>query len=87
MFADLVSHTSYTASPFVVQPLYVAAMALVHEMRNAQTASENGSAAPSDMFLVTITKQNLTALLRAIVRTEAYWAGANYVATILEKRE
>lgn len=87
VFADLVSHTSYTASPFVVQPLYVAAMALVHEMRNAQTASENGSAAPSDMFLVTITKQNLTALLRAIVRTEAYWAGANYVATILEKRE
>lgn len=84
VFADLMSHTSYTASPFVVQPLYIAAMALVHEMR-AMTA--NGTATPGEVFLASLSKQNLSALIRAIGRTEEYWAGAAYVATMLEKRK
>lgn len=110
VFADLVSHSSYTATPIVVQPIYVAAMALIHEMHTAQAQARTRAPTPtepegrehegrepgggggsashaSDLFLVSMAKQNFTALLRAISRIESYWAGAGYVATLLEKRE
>lgn len=103
VFADLVSHSSYTATPIVVQPIYVAAMALIHEMHAAQAAANTlnrtpppdsegreGGGAPasnaSELFLVSMAKQNFIALLRAISRIEGYWAGAGYVAGLLEKR-
>jgi hypothetical protein len=105
VFADLVSHSSYTATPIVVQPIYVAAMALIHEMHAAQAQARTRTPTPtepelrdgsgpaggashaSDLFLVSMAKQNFTALLRAISRIESYWAGAGYVASLLEKRE
>ncbi|BEI92189.1 uncharacterized protein CcaverHIS019_0410090 [Cutaneotrichosporon cavernicola] len=107
VFADLVSHSSYTATPIVVQPIYVAAMALIHEMHAAQAQARTRTPTPvesdsrdsntpmggaahashaSDLFLVSMAKQNFTALLRAISRVESYWAGAGYVAALLEKR-
>ncbi|KAL1412678.1 hypothetical protein Q8F55_000425 [Vanrija albida] len=84
VFADLVGHTSYIASPVVVQPLYVAAMALIHEMRAAQASEAEGNA--SELFLVSMTRQNFTALLKAILSIETAWAGASYVASLLQKR-
>lgn len=110
VFADLVSHSSYTATPIVVQPIYVAAMALIHEMHSAHIQAQHNSERPSptgdgaqaagseggnggnasqasDLFLVSMAKQNFVALLRAISRIESYWAGAGYVATLLEKRK
>lgn len=85
VFADLVSHTSYIASPVVVQPLYVAAMALIHEMRAAQASEADGNA--SELFLVSMTRQNFTTLLKAILSIETNWAGASYVGSLLQKRE
>lgn len=107
VFADLVSHASYTATPIVVQPIYVSAMALIHEMHAAQAQSNTpnrtpppegtpgsrsgegggGASQASDLFLMSMAKQNFIALLRAISRIEGYWAGAGYVANLLEKRE
>ncbi|RSH86917.1 hypothetical protein EHS25_003404 [Saitozyma podzolica] len=84
VFADLVSGESYISTPFIVQPLYVAAMALIHEMRAAQASESTGN--PTDMFLVSMARQNFTALLNAVQKMEQYWAGANYVASLLEKR-
>lgn len=60
-------------------------MAIIHEMRAVSVAESSGNA--SDMFLLSMARQNLTALLNAISRMEQYWAGAGYVATILEKRK
>lgn len=60
-------------------------MALIHEIRAVQVAEVQTNA--SDMFVISMARQNLTALLNAIATMEQYWAGAGYVATILEKRE
>jgi hypothetical protein len=60
-------------------------MALIHEMRAAQASESTGN--PTDMFLVSMARQNFTALLNAVQKMEQYWAGANYVASLLEKRE
>jgi hypothetical protein len=60
-------------------------MALIHEIRAVQVAEAHTNA--SDMFVISMARQNLTALLNAIATMEQYWAGAGYVATILEKRK
>ncbi|EIW70119.1 hypothetical protein TREMEDRAFT_29634 [Tremella mesenterica DSM 1558] len=90
VFSDLVSQTAYTSSPYLVQPLYVAAMALLHEMRatEAVAVDQNGIAStnPTNMFLLSVARQNFSAVMGAILKTEQYWAGVTYVSTILEKR-
>lgn len=60
-------------------------MAIIHEIRAVQVADSMSNA--SDMFLISMARQNLSALLNAISRMEQYWAGAGFVATILEKRK
>jgi hypothetical protein len=66
-------------------------MALIHEMRAAQAALSADEGAPNpkntNVFFVTMSRQNVSALLKAIQRLEHYWAGASSVASILEKRE
>ena len=59
-------------------------MALIHEMRAVQAAESSGN--PTDVFLLSMARQNLTALMTAIGKMEEYWAGTSYVAQILEKR-
>ncbi|WVF68209.1 hypothetical protein IAT40_002974 [Kwoniella sp. CBS 6097] len=92
VFADLVDATSYTSAPYLTQPIFVAAMAFVHEMRSLTIASEgngNGEAAnpnPTDILMLSMAKQNFQALLNASQKMEEHWAGANYVVNILEKR-
>lgn len=39
------------------------------------------------MFLISIARQNFSALLKAVMLMETYWAGVTYVTNILEKRE
>ncbi|WVQ95649.1 hypothetical protein IAU59_002747 [Kwoniella sp. CBS 9459] len=92
VFADLVDATSYTSAPYLTQPLFVAAMAFIHEMRSLTIASEgNGTGEganpnPTDILMLSMARQNFQALLNASQRMEEYWAGANYVVNILEKR-
>ena len=64
-------------------------MALIHEMRASQAAlSADDTPEPknTNVFFVTMSRQNVSALLKAVQRLEHYWAGAASVATILEKR-
>ncbi|WVO20305.1 uncharacterized protein IAS62_001598 [Cryptococcus decagattii] len=112
VFADLVDSTSYTSSPYLAQPLFVAAMAFIHEMRSLQAGIEpsdmpllpgaasgnndnkNGnnphpkshSSNATDMLMLSMAKQNFSTILNAVHKMEEYWAGVNYVATLLEKR-
>lgn len=66
-------------------------MALIHEMRASQASviHEGGTPNPNNtnVFFLTMTRQNLSALLKALQRLEHYWSGASSVATLLEKRE
>ncbi|KAK8850556.1 hypothetical protein IAR55_004474 [Kwoniella newhampshirensis] len=87
VFADLVDSTSYISAPYLTQPLFVGAMAFIHEMRSLQaSASEPNNPNPTDILMLSMAKQNLSALVNATQKMEEYWAGANYVASTLEKR-
>ncbi|WRT70729.1 uncharacterized protein IL334_007727 [Kwoniella shivajii] len=87
VFADLVDSTSYTSAPYLTQPLFVGAMAFVHEMRSLSISSSDPSSQnPTDVLMLSMAKQNFQALLNASQRMEDYWAGAAYVAQALEKR-
>ncbi|ODN82869.1 hypothetical protein, variant 1 [Cryptococcus amylolentus CBS 6039] len=117
VFADLVDSASYVScyliprgssdkwqisSPYLTQPLFVAGMAFIHEMRALNATAEPGkpmdpsrdgslhpgSAAapnPTDILMLSRAKQNFSTILHAVYRLEEYWAGAHYVATLLEK--
>ncbi|WVR08633.1 hypothetical protein IAU60_005689 [Kwoniella sp. DSM 27419] len=89
VFADLVDSTSYTSAPYLTQPLFVGSMAFIHEMRSLTIASESAEMShpnPTDLLMLSMAKQNFSALLNATQKMEEYWAGANYVVNILEKR-
>ncbi|WVQ85799.1 hypothetical protein IAT38_007967 [Cryptococcus sp. DSM 104549] len=115
VFADLVDSSAYLSTPYLTQPLFVASMAFIHEMRSlqasadpsdpssqAQPSSADGPAGstnpsdpagstdqhgnPTDLLMLSMAKQNFTALLNAVHKMEEYWAGAHYVAELLEKR-
>jgi hypothetical protein len=74
-------------------------MALIHEMKAASlgmssavspTATFNqqqNQGTATEMFLNSMARQNLHALLKAVMRMELYWAGVTYVASLLEQRE
>jgi hypothetical protein len=63
-------------------------MALVHEMRAAQaTASDSADSNPPDVLLLSMARQNFSAILNAIQRVEEYWAGASTVSQLLEQSE
>lgn len=64
-------------------------MAFIHEMRSAQAVTAAGSqydVNATDLFLLSISRQNFSAILNALVKMEQYWAGATYVVNILERR-
>ncbi|WWD07292.1 hypothetical protein V865_005389 [Kwoniella europaea PYCC6329] len=88
VFADLVDSKSYTSTPYLTQPLFVGAMAFIYEMRSLSISSSDPTSQTSatDVLMLSMAKQNFQALLNAIQRMEDYWAGAGYVAQILEKR-
>lgn len=89
VFADLFASHSYLASPFAVQPIYVASLAFIHEMKSS-AAGFNLQAERTlqtvDDLLSTLARQNLSVLTKAIQRMEHYWAGISYVTNILEQR-
>lgn len=67
-------------------------MALIHEIRAGQmqtAAGENGNnpnSNPTDVFLLSMSRQNFQAVLNAVFKMEQYWAGVTNVSQLLEKR-
>lgn len=67
-------------------------MALIHEMRAAQmsaseaAATNTAGANPTDVFLLSMARQNFSAVLNAVIKMEQYWAGVSSVSALLEKR-
>lgn len=62
-------------------------MALIHEIRAGQSQSSEGSDNPTDVFLLSMSRQNFQAVLNAVFKMEQYWAGVTNVSQLLEKRE
>ena len=77
-------------------------MALIHELRNGHFASSASSEAgnnnnnnggggssgnnPTDIFLLSMSRQNFQAVINAVFKMEQYWAGVTGVSQLLEKR-
>lgn len=62
-------------------------MALIHEIRAGQmqtSGTDNGN--PTDVFLLSMSRQNFQAVLNAVFKMEQYWAGVTNVSQLLEKR-
>lgn len=88
VFADLFASHSYLANPFAVQPLYVACLAFIHDIRANETDFPVDVEKPQtvDRLLNSLARQNLSILTKALQRMEHYWAGVSYVLNTLEKR-
>ncbi|KAL5513453.1 hypothetical protein ACEPAH_3852 [Sanghuangporus vaninii] len=96
VFADLFSSKAYLGNPFSVQPIFVACLAFLHEIkrntftqgpRHSNTSPTETNEPPSaEQFMSSMARQNLTVLTKALQRMEQYWAGIAYVLSILEQR-
>ncbi|KAG6828958.1 hypothetical protein H0H92_006185 [Tricholoma furcatifolium] len=88
VFADLFASHSYLTSPFVVQPIYVASIAFINDMKatsgGLDSSPENKPNQIVDNLLSTLARQNLAVLTKAIQRMEHYWVGISSVSDILE---
>ncbi|KAG6902386.1 hypothetical protein C0995_000591 [Termitomyces sp. Mi166 len=93
VFADLFASHSYTnvqlTSPFAVQPIYVASLAFIYDMKSSSTgvniSAENKPNQTVDTLLSTLARQNLAVLTKALHRMEHYWIGISSVSDILEQ--
>ncbi|ESK95418.1 pathway-specific nitrogen regulator [Moniliophthora roreri MCA 2997] len=98
VFTDLLSSQSYLYSPHAVQPIYVACLAFIQDMKlsalesglmnNSEHQSHLGqsSGQTEELLLTSMAKQNLSVLIKALGQMEHYWAGVSYVSSILEQR-
>ncbi|KAF8151784.1 fungal-specific transcription factor domain-containing protein [Crassisporium funariophilum] len=86
VFADLFASRSYLASPFAVQPIFVACLAFIHEMKINELMGVQEKAQTVDLLLTSLARQNVGVLIKALQRMEQYWAGVSYVLGILEQK-
>ncbi|KAF9039626.1 hypothetical protein BDZ89DRAFT_1010178 [Hymenopellis radicata] len=87
VYADLFSSQSYLTSPFVVQPIYVACLAFLHDMKMSALGIEPlERTRTADQLLTSIAKQSLSALIKAMHRMEHYWSGISYVSSVLDDK-
>ncbi|KDR72893.1 hypothetical protein GALMADRAFT_252220 [Galerina marginata CBS 339.88] len=86
VFADLYASRSYLASPFAVQPIFVACLAFISEMRSNELLQVREKAQTVDVLLTSLARQNVGVLTKALQRMEHYWAGVGYVLEILEQK-
>ncbi|KAF5335620.1 hypothetical protein D9758_014788 [Tetrapyrgos nigripes] len=96
VFADLFASQSYLASPFVVQPIYVASLAFAYGVKLSMLgmhpdqqplsipAYSHQAPRTADLLLTSLARQNLSVFVRALQRMEHYWAGVSYVSNLLE---
>ncbi|KAJ6618004.1 fungal-specific transcription factor domain-containing protein [Mycena sp. CBHHK59/15] len=87
VFGDLFASQSYLSSPFTVQPIYIASLAFIHDIKfSAMDVQLSEKPRNVDILLTSMARQNLSVLLKALARMEQRWAGVSYVRTILEQR-
>lgn len=55
-------------------------------MKTSEYSIGSKSPTAANTFLMSINRQNLSALLKALHRMEQYWAGVSYVSEVLEQR-
>ncbi len=75
------------SSPFVVQPLYVACLAFLHDMKTSALGIEPlRKARTADLLIASRIKQYLSALIKAIHHMEHYWSGVSFVSSVLDDK-
>ncbi|KAG5351648.1 hypothetical protein C0989_005420 [Termitomyces sp. Mn162] len=91
VFADLLASHSYTnaqlTSPFAVQPIYVASLAFIYDIKSTDfnASADSKSNQSVDNLLSTLARQNLAVLTKALQRMEHYWVGISSVSDILDQ--
>ncbi|TIC36372.1 hypothetical protein E3Q08_04330 [Wallemia mellicola] len=102
VFADLFTNQSYLASPFISQPLFIAACAFIHDARVnhnvslgpiKKSAETNTPLSVPDLqndkgvgLLGTISAQNFLIIYKALRRMTWPWQGIGYIVNLLEQR-
>ncbi|KAK7036707.1 hypothetical protein VNI00_011372 [Paramarasmius palmivorus] len=98
VFADLFASQSYLYSPHAVQPVYVACLSFIQDMKLTALGSDmmddsqepslkrHNSGRTAELLLTSMAKQNFSVLIKALGQMEHYWAGVSYVSGILEQR-
>ncbi|KAG7442224.1 uncharacterized protein BT62DRAFT_974006 [Guyanagaster necrorhizus] len=86
VFADLFASQSYLSNPFVVQPIYIACLAFIHDLRISSMMELTQKPPTAELLLTSLARQNLSALIKAIQHMEHYWAGISYVSGILDSK-
>jgi hypothetical protein len=54
---------------------------------NSGAGGGGGGNNPTDIFLLSMSRQNFQAVLNAVFKMEQYWAGVTGVSQLLEKRK
>ncbi|KAG5721563.1 hypothetical protein E4T56_gene13052 [Termitomyces sp. T112] len=87
VFADLLASHSYLTSPFAVQPIYVASLAFIYDIKSTDfnASADSKSNQSVDNLLSTLARQNLAVLTKALQRMEHYWVGISSVSDILDQ--
>ncbi|KAJ7736742.1 fungal-specific transcription factor domain-containing protein [Mycena maculata] len=87
VFGDLFASHSYLSSPFMVQPIYIASLAFIHDIKfSAMDVQLSEKPRNVDILLTSMARQNLSVLMKALARMKQMWAGVAYVTNILEQR-
>ncbi|KAL1743827.1 fungal-specific transcription factor domain-containing protein [Schizophyllum fasciatum] len=95
VFADLFASQSYLASPMAVQPIYVACLAFMYDIKLSMLGMEaeqqgheqgGGPRRKVDLLLTSLARQNLSSTYRALQRMEHYWAGTSFVLSVLHQK-
>ncbi|KAJ7641467.1 fungal-specific transcription factor domain-containing protein [Roridomyces roridus] len=88
VFGDLFASHSYLSSPFTVQPIYIACLAFIHDIKFSAMDVQLSTERPRnvDVLLTSMARQNLSVLMKALARMEQMWAGVAYVTNLLEQR-
>ncbi|KAK1923891.1 fungal-specific transcription factor domain-containing protein [Papiliotrema laurentii] len=81
--ADAHHPASYLASPFVVQPLYIATRIFLDDF---QAYKESTGSDDVQTILAMISQQNIHILVRSLHRMEIQWAGVGQALTLLHDR-
>ncbi|TIB34834.1 hypothetical protein E3P86_02773 [Wallemia ichthyophaga] len=88
VFADLFTNQSYLASPFISQPLFIAACAFVHDARvnhNVSLGPLKKSTDSNDPLSVPA-EVNADKVYKALKRMTIPWQGIGYIVNLLEQR-
>lgn len=77
VFSELAAPQALVSSPFAAQPIFVAGLAVIHEMKASQLGFKLQDAQPASGIFRALARQDLTTVMKALVRLEQPWAGVS----------